>query len=237
MICQVAHCTRAARVELSVGRGLVLDVCRRCANEKTAKAFASGKNIGLYTYLDKPIVLPCEGKPPIPREVGFAEGVPRWSEAMAPWSHYLLPCICCGEEFVHHATGQLGRPSLQCEACGGEIDTAPTIQPPITDEQAEKEALEYAAAVQSEGNMSAKDEIGDFDQHKPPWGDAKPLWDHLSTPKLRAAAKEAYDERAAIIEYDGEQPRFVAEQEAYREIADKAVNAGLVNHEQLGLFG
>lgn len=237
MICQVAHCTRAARVELPVGPGLVLDVCRRCANQQTAEAFGDGRNIGLYTYLDKPIVLPCAGKAPIPREVGFAEGMPRWCEAMPPWSTYLLPCIDCGQEFPYHATGELGRPSLKCETCGGEIDAQPTVAPPITEEQAAKEALEYAAAVQREENMSAKDEIGDFDHAKPPWGDRKPLWDHLSTPKLRQAARDSYEERAAIIEYDAEQPRFVAEQEAYRELADKAVEAGLVKHEQLGLFG
>jgi hypothetical protein len=241
--CQVNCCMNAPRVELAVGPGLVLDVCRKCATDETAKAFESGQNIGLYTYNGKRVVLPCEGDPPVPREVAFEMGIPRWCEAPPTWSAYMLPCYLCQEEFAHDPTGRLGRRSILCAECGQQ-EEAPAITPPITEEQAAAEAHEYAstqvreyASTREEESVSAKDDVGNFDQHKPPWGEKKPLWEQLEDPRHRQAAKEAYDERAAIMEHDGEQPKLVAEDEAYREVADKAVDAKLVTHEQLGLFG
>lgn len=43
--------------------------------------------------------------------------------------------------------------------------------------------------------------------------------DHLSPCHLTLAEREAYEERAAIMEYDGGLPRADAEREAMREIA------------------
>jgi hypothetical protein len=235
--CQVAHCTNATRVELAVGDGLVLDVCRKCATDQTVKAYQTGENIGCYTYLGERVVLTCEGAPPIAREVAFVSGIPRWCEAPAMWSAYMLPCYLCQEEFVHDPTGRLGRTSILCASCGEDRDQPPEIAVPITEDQAAEEAHAYAESKIKEGNVSAKDDVGNFDQHKPPWGEKKPLWEQLEDPRHRQAAKEAYDERAAIMEHDGEQPKLVAEDEAYREVADKAVDAKLVTHEQLGLFG
>jgi hypothetical protein len=216
----------APRVELAVGPGLVLDVCRKCATDETAKAFESGQNIGLYTYNGKRVVLPCEGDPPVPREVAFEPGIPRWCEAPPTWSAYTLPCSHCREEFIFDLSGRVGRASLICADCAPQVDAKPTVEPPIAEENDAKEET-----------VSAKDEVGDFDHHKPPWGDQKPLWEQLPNPRHAQAAEEAYEERAAIREYDGEQPRLVAEAEAYREVTEKAVDAKLVTHEQLGLFG
>jgi hypothetical protein len=218
----------APRVELAVGPGLVLDVCRKCATDETARAFESGKNIGLYSYNGKRVVIACEGEPPIPRQVTFEPGIPRWCEAPPTWSAYMLPCYLCQEEFAHDPTGRLGRRSILCAECGQE-ETAP-----ITTEATE---TEDASAQIEEETVSAKDEVGDFDHHKPPWGDQKPLWEQLPNPRHAQAAEEAYEERAAIMEHHGEQPRLVAEAEAYREVTEKAVDAKLVTHEQLGLFG
>lgn len=215
-VCQVAHCMNASRVELPVGEGLVIDVCRPCATEETARAFSRGSNIGLYSYAGRRVVIACEGEPPIPRKVGFSLGVPRWCEAPPVWSPYLIPCIRCNEEFTFNP---LSRCSLVCPTC----DDRPA-------------AAAQASEQPEEETVSAKEEVADFSPYKPPWGDAKPFWESFP-PKLRDAASERYEERAAIKEFDGEQPKMIAEMESYEEVGEVAVEAGLVKHEQLGLFG
>lgn len=210
--CQVAHCLRSARVELAVEDGLVLDVCKACATEETVKAFQLGGNIAVYSYLGARKVLACEGTAPIPREVKFVSGVPRWCEGPPTWSAYMIPCSVCREEFVFDLSGRVGRASLVCANCDSQVDLEPTVEPSVQEDD--------VAEIQ-----------------KPPWGDGKPLWDQLDGKRMQQAAEEAYEERAAIMEYDGEQPRAVAEQKAYEEVTEKAVEAKLVTHEQLGLFG
>jgi hypothetical protein len=235
--CQVANCTHSVRVELAVADGLVLDVCRSCASEETVRAYQKGSNVGLYSYLGKPIVIACEGDPPIPRGVAFIGGIPRWCEAPPTWSAYTLPCSHCFEEFIHDPAGRVGRASLLCENCGSQSDVAPRAFAQITEDQAATDAHAYAAQKIAEGNVSAKDEIANFDRYETPWGRGRPLWEKLPNGMVRQAAIDAYEERAAIKEYDGGLPRMIAEKEAYEEISSKAIDAGLVTHEQLNLFG
>ena len=72
-----------------------------------------------------------------------------------------------------------------------------------------------------------QDEVASFEWGGRPWGNGKPFWLSLA-PRLRVAAREAYEERAAIMEYDGELIRAEAEHRAYKAVLERAQRAGLV---------
>lgn len=72
-----------------------------------------------------------------------------------------------------------------------------------------------ATARRGSGNLAAAPRIFDG----PPWGSGAPIWS--GAPAARAARlEEWYEERAAIMEYDGGLPRAFAEHEAYRLLAE-----------------
>jgi hypothetical protein len=56
----------------------------------------------------------------------------------------------------------------------------------------------------------------------PPWGPGKPCWTWTSLRDVAASLEEDYEERAAIIEYDGGLSRPKAEARAYRAIEERA---------------
>lgn len=59
----------------------------------------------------------------------------------------------------------------------------------------------------------------------PPWGIGKPVWETLANPRHAAAAREVWEERAAIMEYDGGLPRMLAEWDAYRDLVSRMTPA------------
>lgn len=84
-----------------------------------------------------------------------------------------------------------------------------------------------AAAPVNLDRDDPKDEVADFAYFGRPWGKGRPFWFRLDS-RLRAAAQEAWAERAAIMEYHGNAPRAAAEHRAYAIVEGKAKEAGLI---------
>lgn len=214
--CQIAHCDRTAGAWVYVEAELALEVCRRCAalEQQIRAAWTRGAGIARYVYQKREVIVASTGATPTPLAT---EGYPFVSDALTG-PPYWLPCLDCGTRILYRGGG-----SILCEPCWaarpdekrGAREDAPPLDPVPEDGQLSP----------AQTTPPATEEQGPIYSGRP-WGDGQPFWLALRD-RLRVAAREAWEERAAIMEYDGEMSRVVAEHRAYELLVEKARAAGL----------
>ena len=233
MRCQIAHCLLEATVDLVVSATGVVRVCEECHNPQALKWLRKKHRVGRYLNMrEQDIWIPCRGDRPEPVEEAL--GVPSGGRAAA-WAPYWIPCANCSRAIVFH--WRTRRTYIRCPDCreahtrSASHTTSGTQRGdaiPATDDTHSISAGQVTSDTQY---SRAKDEIASFKWGGRPWGDGRPFWDRLNK-RMRRAAQESWEERAAIMEYDGEMIRAEAEHRAYRLVRDKAAAAGLIKEDE-----